>query len=504
MKSVGRKKIKLAEYKDKSYFFDKSIDYELPHTDFDGCRFEGILKDITLPFSGNFRSCILQNLTCEKFDFNIADLLDCQIANCTFNKSNFDTSHLAGCYVRESAFLNLKITNINFSQNVFHKTRFINCTFDTFVFKSCKFYECEFIDCTSKNHTFDTCFFDETNFHNFELLPSTILINVGINLQNLSKPRYRDKRKKDNGKIVDLKEFMLALDAGSSGLQERLSIAFFKSNDIHEYIREATLILETNIQVSRAISKGFIEKLELLVMFFNFLYAEDKLLAVNLLQLQDHLNKLAENLKYVNDKYAIQFSREIDSLRLVNSDYVASIVRNIDHVYTVLYGAEMIALLANEHLGLDDYKKLFAENENIKIIECRERNSPIALFVQVVEAGALMWLISAIVTTRFFYQVDGISTIDYEQNEALEEAAKNISSNNYFPVKQKIDKSKLIASRTIEIGLLSKENIEIGVRVATAFQSGLCKKYEVNFSPKRVVQFQKNIISILGYYKRDN
>lgn len=219
MAQVVRPIVQVITDKGSAVHFVEGNDYHFAHTDFDDFRFSGHLVQPSALFSGNFRSCILCNLTCYHMSFKGADLLDCQIMDTHFVGCDFDTSHMTGCILRNVSFSSVRITNINFSQNVFQNVKFDNCTFDTFVFKNSRFYGCEFINCSTKNHTFDTCFFDEVVITGFKIFPSTILINVGLHIKQIHNAVFFDERV--GGTEVSQIEFLEKVAAIATGMQEK-------------------------------------------------------------------------------------------------------------------------------------------------------------------------------------------------------------------------------------------------------------------------------------------
>lgn len=495
----GRPLVNVEPQKGASIQFVENNDYRLPQTDFDNCEFSGHLVQPSTPFSGNFRSCSLQNLHCDRMSFSGADLLDCQITASTFSGCDFDTSHMAGCILRNVVMSGVRISNINFSQNVFQNVVFENCEFDTFVFKNSRFYNCQFQNCITKNHTFDTCFFDEVRLFGLNVFPSTILMNVGLRIEDIERAAYFSDRENMGGLRIDEATYLAQVQQMSSGIQEKISVAVFSSRNGDELVEEVTAVLSTKDHVSRAVSRGFIEKLDLLVTLLNLYYQENRLIALNLLQMQDYLNALSEQLFGHSDKLTSQFKSQIDALRFANSEYVAEVIQVLNFANSSFEGARFIALLGEERQSLEGFQRLLKDHQGVSVLEVRERQSPVAIFTELFEVGALVWIISAVVTTRFRYQLLEPDIITDEQDEALAKLDKQLPES-------KASRAELSApkrtERHLEVGLLSRETMDVGLRISNAFQGGIVKKFELSFSPKRAVEFQKNLLGLIGSYTR--
>lgn len=483
--------------------FDANIDYILPDTDFDDCQLSGDFISSSHNFSGNFRSCSLLGFKSVSNIFTGADLLDCQISNSIFENHYFSGSHLTGCVVRNTKFVNCKITHINFSQNLFHNAVFHSCTFETFVFKNCKFYNCEFIACSTANHTFDSCFFDETLFDAFRVLPSTILMNVGLHHGDFSNPDYQSGRSIDGGKDIPLTAFKGLVSKQANGLQEKFSVLVFTSTGSESFVENLTALLGSNEHVSNALSRGFVEKLNLLTSLIGMMYSHNQIVALNLLQLQEYLNALSTKLTDSTNPLAHQFRIEIDALRLINAEEVSHIIELMDHSALVMQGAQYIAVSGNEHFSIKQFQRLLSDKGGIQVLEVRQRHSPQAIMMYLPDVSTLVWIISIIIATRFKYQLDDPELITTEQNAALATIAQEHSATKLVSESGAIQENKRVKTN-FEVGLLSGNALEFGFKIANSFQNGLSQKYELSISPKRVIEFNNNLFSLLGsYYKSE-
>lgn len=278
-------------------------------------------------------------------------------------------------------------------------------------------------------------------------------------------------------------------------------MAIFSYNDASALIERLTAVLSSNDHVSKAVSRGFIERLDLLVSVLNVYYLENKVLALNLLQIQDYLNALSASLSRNSDKLTSQFRSQIDALRLVNSEQVSKIVQLLESAQQTLSGSRFVAILGSEELKIGDFRQILSDHPGIKVIEVRPRNSPVAVFLELLQAEALIWLISAVLTTRFHSEISGEELVDREQDAALEEVAESLPDKS---TKSDGDNQKALIriNRNIEVGLISREEMDIGVRITRAFQGGLVKKFELSFSPKRAVEFHKSLLKLIGGYAR--
>lgn len=506
MSNISRPQVQLHSSKNEDLIFSRNNDYFLQPVDFDNCNISGELYNISNTFSGNFRSCNINSLTCEKMTFFSADILDCQITDTQFIHTKFDTSHLAGCIVRNTKFRNCNISNINFGRNIFHRVIFENCEFDTFVFKNSKFFDCKFFDCNTFNHTFDSCFFDDTYFTNFCILPTTILLNIGLFIHSFKNPIFYNKRPRDGAEKIASTDFFDLIKRSASGMQEQISAYVFSAENELALINNVTKILKEGQHVSIGISRGFTEKLELLVNFLNLMYENNQLIALNIIQIQDYLNQLSNKLNNAKQNWAIQFRNEVDSLRLSNSNNCSEVLEEISYAHEKLEGVSLIAISADETMQLYQFQKLFEENPNIIPFQIKSRNSPIALFIELIDWSAIVAIVSIIISTRFKYQLDRGKIFQDEQDENLNNLSfqKNtcipkISANRALKPKKTDD---LILKKHFELGLISSESVEFGLRITSSFQSGLVKKLELTFSPKRAVNFHKHLFGFLGTHRR--